>query len=237
MKLRKRQLEEMILDGESATLEFKRKFTAPEKIAREMIAFANTRGGYLLLGVDDDRSIVGIESEKEQLELIQFVRDFYIDPPMDYQTAIVELEGKDILVVYIPESTRKPHRLVEHPYQKPQQQKVFIRQNDKSVIATREMVRFLEAQAFQEREETLFVIGNREKLLFAYLDRYERITAKEFSRLVNISERRAARELWHLVRIGVLAFHQNNGKEYYTFFDDPRSSGKHDKTEVRKKHR
>ncbi len=226
MKIRRKQLEEMILDGESSTLEFKRKFTTPEKIAREMIAFANTSGGYLLIGVDDDRSIIGIESEKEQLELLQFVCDFYIDPPMHYQTAIVELNGKDILVIHIPESSCKPHRLVEHPYQKPHQRKVFIRQNDKSVIATREMVRFLEAQSREDREELLFVMGNNEKLLFAYLDRHERITAKEFSRLVNISERRAARKLWHLVRIGILAFHQNNGQEYYTFFDDPRKSGR-----------
>jgi len=121
-----------------------------------MIAFANTNGGYLLIGVDDDRSIIGIDSEKEQLELLQFVRDFYIDPPMDYQTAIVELEGKDILVIYVPESPRKPHRLVEHPHQKPHQRKVFIRQNDKSVIATREMVRFLESQSRKDQEELLF---------------------------------------------------------------------------------
>lgn len=222
MKIHRREIEALILDGENDTTEFKRKFTSPEKIAREIIAFANSHGGYLLIGVDDDRSIVGIESEKELRELLLFVQNFYTAPPVQFESAVIEIEGKDILVVYIPESNQKPHRLVEHPRQKKHLQKVFIRQNDQSVIATKEMIQFLEAQAYRE-EQLLFVMGENEKLLFRYLDRYQKITAKEYSRLVNISERRAARELWQLVKIGVLAFHHSNGNEYYTIFDDPRT--------------
>ena len=44
----------LIEDGESETVEFKRKFSTSRKIAKEMIAFANTKGGYILFGVDDD---------------------------------------------------------------------------------------------------------------------------------------------------------------------------------------
>ena len=53
--MRRSQLKEMILSGESTTVEFKRKFTSPEKIAKELTSFANTKGGYLLIGVDDDK--------------------------------------------------------------------------------------------------------------------------------------------------------------------------------------
>lgn len=56
--MRRSQLKEMILSGESTTVEFKRKFTSPEKIAKELTSFANTKGGYLLIGVDDDKKIV-----------------------------------------------------------------------------------------------------------------------------------------------------------------------------------
>ncbi|MCK7528022.1 MAG: ATP-binding protein [Ignavibacteriales bacterium] len=45
-------------------LNLKRKFSTHDKIAREMIAFANTKGGYVLFGIDDDKKIVGVESEK-----------------------------------------------------------------------------------------------------------------------------------------------------------------------------
>ena len=44
--MRYRELLELIEEGENLQCEFKRKFSNHEKIAREMIAFANTKGGY-----------------------------------------------------------------------------------------------------------------------------------------------------------------------------------------------
>ena len=49
------ELNKLIEDGENSQTEFKRKFSTPEKIAKEMVAFANTKGGYILFGIDDDR--------------------------------------------------------------------------------------------------------------------------------------------------------------------------------------
>ena len=62
--MRRSELKELIAEGESTTLEFKRKFTSPEKIAKEIAAFANTKGGYLLIGVDDDKRIYGVKSDR-----------------------------------------------------------------------------------------------------------------------------------------------------------------------------
>jgi predicted HTH transcriptional regulator len=70
------ELHEIIEGGESSTVEFKRKFTEPEKIAKEMIAFANTKGGRLLFGIDDDKSVVGVESEKGEIEYIDLAAGF-----------------------------------------------------------------------------------------------------------------------------------------------------------------
>ncbi|HEY3876786.1 MAG TPA: ATP-binding protein, partial [Candidatus Kapabacteria bacterium] len=46
--IRRHELYDLIDSGEGPDVEFKRQFSSPEKIAREMIAFANTRGGYIL---------------------------------------------------------------------------------------------------------------------------------------------------------------------------------------------
>ena len=46
----------LIEEGEGFTIEFKRRISSPEKIARTLISFANTRGGTILFGVDDERS-------------------------------------------------------------------------------------------------------------------------------------------------------------------------------------
>jgi len=62
-----------------------------------------------------------------------------------------------------------------------------------------------------------FYLGKREKALFEYLEKNERINTKEFCRLVNISERRAQRILVKLVRLGVLFLHQEeNGSIYFS---------------------
>ena len=51
------QLKILVSQGEGASLEFKRKASFPEKIVREMIAFANTKGGIVLIGIGDDGSL------------------------------------------------------------------------------------------------------------------------------------------------------------------------------------
>ena len=49
-----RQLERLVAVGEGQHLEFKRQVPRPQRLAKEVIAFANSGGGHLLLGVDDD---------------------------------------------------------------------------------------------------------------------------------------------------------------------------------------
>ena len=48
------EVKELAVKGEGLQIEFKKKAAYPEKIVREVIALANTQGGTLLIGVDDD---------------------------------------------------------------------------------------------------------------------------------------------------------------------------------------
>jgi len=52
---------EEIKKGESKTLEFKEKLPSNESIAKTIIAFSNTSGGKLIIGVNDNREIVGLK--------------------------------------------------------------------------------------------------------------------------------------------------------------------------------
>ncbi|MEN3026792.1 MAG: RNA-binding domain-containing protein [Chlorobiota bacterium] len=206
------QLQELIAGGESQTVEFKRRFTSPEKIAKELCAFANTQGGYLLFGVDDDRSIVGVESEKQEIELISLACSFYIEPPLNAEVWVVSVDGKDVVVVHVPASPQRPHRVVL-----PGQRRgpVFIRHQDQSVLATREMVRLLAAQRPDAPPVTIS-IGRRERALFEFLEQHGKITVAEFARLVNISRRRAGQILVRLTRAGVLQIHVEGSGDYFT---------------------
>jgi predicted HTH transcriptional regulator len=61
------ELRKLAIQGEGIQLEFKRKATHPEKVVREMIAFANTHGGTVLIGVDDDGSLVGVKYPEDEM--------------------------------------------------------------------------------------------------------------------------------------------------------------------------
>jgi len=215
--MNRRHLIELIEEGENLQCEFKRHFTTPEKIAREMIAFANTKGGYMIFGVDDDGQVVGVDSEKSESEMIKDAAENYCEPPLNYSVDFIEMYGKETVVVSIPESENKPHRLQDYKNELDiNSAVVIVRINDKSVQASKEMVRILRANS-ADLSLKKYTIGQTEKMVFEYLAKYERISVRELSNLVNISERRASRTLVKMVRANLLLIHtKDNGEEFFT---------------------
>lgn len=207
---------DLIFEGESSTIEFKRKINDPFKIAKEICAFANSRGGYLIVGVDDDGRIVGVKSEKSEVDAIEVSAGFHVDPPVRPKIEIIEVEYKDVIVAFIPEGIRKPYTIeLEDKDTGKKFRRAYIRLGEKSVIASREMYRLLSEQNDPKRKLNIS-IGDRERRLFNYLENYERATVYEFSKLVNISKRRAERILIKLVRAGVIQIHNDMNNDYFT---------------------
>lgn len=210
----------LIEEGEGFEIEFKRKVSTPEKIARALIAFANTKGGSILFGVDDDGSIVGVESEKSEVEMIRHAGLFYCSPEIEPLIDIVAFDGEDVIVAYVEESDKKPHYFGGHSNSNgtpngEEDTKVFIRVNDKTVMASKEVVRILRDERLDAPPMSL-EFGENEKRLFGYLDTNEQITTKELSKLVNISEQRASRILTSLVHAGVIRIHTLEKNDYFT---------------------
>jgi predicted HTH transcriptional regulator len=217
-----RDVNRLIEQGEGFTVEFKRKVSTPEKIARALIAFANTKGGAILFGVDDDGSIVGVESEKSETDLILQAGTVFCEPEIIPEIDIVPFSGKDVIVATVAESEDKPHYFAgasNGPQENGEGTRVFIRVNDKTVMASKEVVKILRNER-PDAPPVRIEIGENEKRLFQYLDAHERITAKEFSRLVNISEHRASRILVGLVRAGVVRIHTLEKTDFYTLAHD-----------------
>lgn len=207
------ELFRLIEEGENERVEFKRKFSTPQKIAKEMIAFANTKGGYIFFGVDDDGKIFGVESEKSELDLIDTAARFYCEPEVIFTTEIIAIRLKDVVVIEIPESRKKPHKLIDENDK--ETSRVYVRFNDKSIIASKETANILK---FSNADSSPLIVslGELEKMLIKYLEVNNTITVKEFKKLSNISERRASRTLVNLVRAGVLRHHRLDNKEFYT---------------------
>ena len=215
-RMNTKEFQLLLEEGEGFQLEFKRKVTSPERIARALIGFANTKGGTILFGVDDDKSIVGVESEKSEVNMIQTAGRVHCDPAIEPEIDIITHHGKDIIVVTVEESTEKPHSLVtDEDGSDDPDSKVLIRVNDKTVVASKEVVKILRSES-PDAPPLRISIGDTERSVLDYLNSNEKITVREFGKLVNISDRRASRTLIQLVRAGVLRIHTHEKEDFYT---------------------
>ena len=71
------RIKEWIMAGEGRELEFKTRVPAPQKMAKTVCAFANTRGGHIVVGVMDDGEIVGIVDEEVEKKLLLEAANYY----------------------------------------------------------------------------------------------------------------------------------------------------------------
>lgn len=210
----RRELEQLIGLGEGISLEFKRRVPQPERIAKEMVALANTRGGRIVLGVDDDGSVIGIDHASEEEFLLRQAVDAHCEPPVEYETERVVMEPRcDVLVVTIPESESKPHFVVSESTAE-DGALAYVRVEEKSMEASGETIQTLREQ--EEQQGVTFEFGDTESLLMRYLDDYGRITAPQLAQLADISLERASQTLLRLARADLLHLHSNEEGDFFT---------------------
>ena len=206
----KGDLKNLISTGESSFLEFKHKVASPEKIAREIAAFANTKGGTILIGVADNGEMVGIESYMEEEFWINQAAEDVCVPKAEISIELLNIGTRDILIVKVPEAEKKPI------YVKGKKKRIaYIRQEDENVEASDEWVEVMKNGS--EEEGVTFEYGENERLLFRFLNEYSEITVERFSILINKTTYRAAQILVNLVSAGVLDLFEKDGVAHYTF--------------------
>lgn len=207
----------LIEKGEGQNIEFKQRFSSFNKIAKEFIAFANTNGGIVVFGINDDSSIYGVESEKGEAELIIETAEKHCEPPIKYIIDFVDLFGREIVVATIKESKNKPHRIQDYKKEfEINSAEVFVRVNDKSVPASKEMIKIFQAN-YSNKKLINYSIGKIEQRVFDLLIDRESINVSELANLTNISNRRASRTLIKMVRANLLVLHtKDNGESYFT---------------------
>lgn len=208
-----KDLKNLVRKGEGSQLEFKLKAKHPEKIIREIVAFANTDGGTLLLGVGDDKSIPGLKfADDEEFILVQAIEKF-CDPPINFQLERMAITNeRDILIFTIPESNEKPHFVKLSSTEPP---KAYVRVQDRSVQASKEVKQILR----RENEEGIrFVFGEKEKVLMEYLAQHQNITLEKFAEIAKIPLWLASRTLVLLVLSHVLRVQPNELVDTYVIY-------------------
>ena len=118
---------------EGITTEFKREYT--DEIKKAVIAFANTRGGEVLIGVEDDGTVIGVpDVDGTMLKVTNALRDaIKPDITMFLLCEKREMEGKDVVAVIVQKGTACPYYLAAKGLRP---EGVFVRQGASTVPAT-----------------------------------------------------------------------------------------------------
>jgi len=104
-----RRLQNLIKKGESQNLEFKQAASSAKDLAREIVAFTNTQGGTLIIGVDDKSQIIGVKDFKQTEQTITNALNHNCQPSIQAAISQIKISGKTLVVLEIPEGTRKPY--------------------------------------------------------------------------------------------------------------------------------
>jgi predicted HTH transcriptional regulator len=206
-----RNLKHLVRHGEGQRLEFKMKVKFPEKIIKELVAFANSDGGHLFVGVSDDGLIEGSKFVDEDQFLLEKAISAYCFPAFTYHVYRIPLEnGRAVLVYHVFESVDKPHyvQLESDPHPV-----CYVRVKDRTIKASKEMKQILR----RENEEGLyFSYGDSERWLMEYLRTNELITLSEFAMKANLPIWLASRKLVLLVLSRVLKIEAGEQQDNYS---------------------
>lgn len=209
-----RELEQLVGLGEGLSIEFKRRVPRPERIAKEIVAFANTNGGRIVLGVSDDGTIAGVADPSEQEFLLHRAVEAHCYPAVEFTTErVVMSDQRDLLVVMVPESRSKPHFVVEEMPTNGSEGPAYVRVEERSVEASDETVQQL--RDHQPGASVTFEFGETESLLMRYLDDYGRITVPQLAQLADIPPERASQTLLRLTKADLLHLHTAE-EDYFT---------------------
>ncbi|MGQ0595002.1 MAG: RNA-binding domain-containing protein [Gammaproteobacteria bacterium] len=152
----KSELLDLIANGENSGLEFKRDDVRTEQLAKEIVALANFQGGRILLGVEDDGTITGIQRVDLERWVMDTVFGRTVHPMiLPFYEEIQVDDQHRVAVVSITQGTAKPY-VVRHRGR----EDIYIRVGSTSQLATREQQARLFAMGGMLQAELLPVSGS-----------------------------------------------------------------------------
>ena len=191
----------LVKQGEGQHLEFKKKANHPEKVVKELVAFANTDGGTLLLGVDDNGTVSGVRAIEGELFAIEEAIEKYIRPTLTYSTEIIRInEKKGVASLRISPKQEKVYYIKKNGGNR--KGIAFIRKRDQSLKASKEMREILERRI--KNKDIQFEYDERVQKAIRLCEEHNFTTIKILRQEAQISKYQASRVLIRLVLANVL---------------------------------
>lgn len=171
--------------GEGQQVEFDKVIPSPDDVAREYVAFANSDGGRLILGIDDkNKHLMGVHIEEDTLGKLTAIGKEKCVPAIIPHIEILEQSGKKVVAVTINEGDEKPYRTDEICY---------IRDGNISRPAR---------EAEEEEIKSPWAgkdLNKRQKRALQFIVEHGAITNREYREAFNVSHKTAHIELTLMV--------------------------------------
>ncbi|NOX87156.1 MAG: ATP-binding protein [Chlorobi bacterium] len=197
MKTKTHPVKKLIKQGEHQQLDFKFEISDAAKIARTLVAFANTDGGRLLIGVKDNGVIKGVSSD-EEFFMIENAAQRFCKPEVRFKSKEWVLEGKRVLEIEVPFSREYPHRAPDHKGK----YRAYVRVKDQNLLANGVLMKMWKKR--KSNKSIKFVYSEPVQKVLAQLKETHHITLSETRRLSRLSKYRAEQLLCDLILLDVI---------------------------------
>lgn len=175
------ELTTLIQQGENAAVEFKALPLRPETLAREIVAFANSAGGTILLGVADDGTLVGVAGSEQLEEWVMNIARTSVVPAITVTCEMMVLENTRICAVTVPKGSDKPYQTGD---------KYLLRVGSTNRVATQsELMRLFQMSGVFHYDTLPVANAGINDLNMAALDSYFANYGFEFSKEDDIARR------------------------------------------------
>jgi len=193
----KSYIEALIQEGEHQRQDFKFEISDSRKIAKTISAFSNTAGGKLLIGVKDNGKLTGVQS-KEEAYMLEAAAELYCSPPISIEIETYKIDGKEILVVLVPESQTKPIYALTQAGEK----LAYLRINDETLLAS---ILHLETwrQSYSLKDEFITYTEEESKLIKLITEQAP-LTLNQLNKQTSIQRKELIHLIGRLVRYNII---------------------------------
>jgi len=205
-------VKDLIKEGEHQQLDFKFEISDSKKIARSLVAFANTDGGKLLVGVKDNGAVAGVRSDEEYF-MVEGAASMYCKPEVKFSTREWHIDGRLILEIIVKKSDARPHYAPD----KDDKWKVFVRVKDQNLLANKILLQVWKHK--NKNTEVKIRYREQEEILMHFLSENGQITLSQFCRLAKIPGFLAEKILLNFILLDIVQLCLTEKQTYYRLID------------------
>jgi predicted HTH transcriptional regulator len=193
-----KELKALCKDGERQYVEFKQYANHPHQIVEEVVGFANSKGGSLLVGVDDNGNPGGLKfAEADAIYLTDYINK-NIEPQPNFNYSLIAItKSKSVIHFKIQSGNKKPYGLKTGDAKK-----VFYRVDDLCIQASRELKNILRNNMYSRGQTIRYT--ELENNVLKVIEKGKRLSKAQISKQVKFNSRSISDCLVRLVSAGII---------------------------------